>query len=111
MTARDVFLVVFAIPCIVSILLSYLAAKSKRDTQRALCFIGAIFFFWAGLALASDLGFRAWQSIPDAPPEAFNDSGPAAAMLMGWLPATVFCFLIYIMARVPEQILRHTIDD
>ena len=81
MIYRDVFLLVFIIPCILSILLAYLSGKSERILGRILCFSGGVSVFWIGLVLASDLGFRMLQSDPDATDAAFNDTAPVGTTL------------------------------
>ena len=106
MIYRDVFLLVFIIPCILSILLAYLSGKSERILSRILCFSGGVSVFWIGLVLASDLGFRMLQSDPDATNAAFNDTAPVGALLFGWLPASIFCSIIYFMTWIPKQIKK-----
>ena len=79
MIYRDVFLLVFIIPCILSILLAYLSGKSERILSRIL--LGRSVRFLIGLVLASDLGFRMLQSDPDATDAAFNDTAPVGTTL------------------------------
>jgi len=103
MIVRDVFLIVFFVPCVLSILLAYIGAKAKGDSLRSSCVMTSILFFWAGLGLASDLSFRAWQSIPDPPPEAFNDAGAAGAMFFGWIPAIFFTLIVYQITKAFDK--------
>ncbi len=54
---------------------------------------------WAALFIGSHLGYRAWQSMPDAPDEAFRDTSAAGALFLGWFPGLVFCLAVFGLVR------------
>ena len=41
---------------------------------------------WSGLAFGVDKYFRVWQSMPNAPDEAYSDAGAMVPFLVGWIP-------------------------
>ena len=45
---------------------------------------------WGGLFIGSELGFRNWQAMPNAPDEAYADTAPLGMLIAGWLPAGYF---------------------
>jgi hypothetical protein len=61
----------------------------------------AILPLWIAMFIAADSGYRAWQSIPNAPEEAFSDTGPIFLLLAGWLPSFGVVFLLL---RLCQQI-------
>ena len=109
MVFHDVFLLVFFVPCSASIVLSYLAAATDRITKQVLCLSAAVLIFWVGMAVASDLAYRALQASPDAPAEAFNDSSPAGIAMFGWIPAGVFCFVVFAMSRIARALYQRLV--
>ena len=109
MVFHDDFLLVFFVPCSASIVLSYLAAATDRITKQVLCLSAAVLIFWVGMAVASDLAYRALQASPDAPAEAFNDSSPAGIAMFGWIPAGVFCFVVFAMSRIARALYQRLV--
>ena len=47
----------------------------------------------------SDMGYRAWQEMPDPPDEAFSDASVLGALIFGWLPAGLFCLMVFAVVR------------
>ena len=111
MIYRDVFILVFTVPCLISIVFGYFSANVSRQSTQFVLFGFGVFFFWAGLFLASDIGYRAWQATPDPPPEAFSDSGPIGALVFGWFPAILFCLVIRAMSKASRWLLRRSASD
>lgn len=61
--------------------------------------------FWFALFLGSDLGYRAWQSMPDPPDEAFSDASVLGALVLGWFPGGIFCLTIFGLVRGMRRFL------
>jgi hypothetical protein len=49
--------------------------------------------------MGSDMGYRAWQSMSDPPPEAFSDASVLGALILGWVPGVVFCLTVFGLVR------------
>ncbi len=58
---------------------------------------------WATLVLGVDAWFRTWQSMPNAPDEAFSDAGAMVPVLLGWAPAGVVVGGVFV---VTWQVVR-----
>lgn len=101
MTAYDqIFYPVFGVGCAFATIASFFAArKSGLVLPAALLAVGVV-AFWAGLFIGSEIGYQAWQSIPDLPDEAFSDTAPLGALLFGWLPGGVFCGFVFGFVRI-----------
>ena len=67
--------------------------------------------FWFGLAIGSDLGYRAWQAMPDPSDEAFSDASAAGALLFGWMPGAMFCLVIFAVVRAGRWLLHWANPD
>ncbi len=67
--------------------------------------------FWAALFIGSDLGYRAWQSMPDAPEEAFSDASALGALVLGWLPGGIFCLAVFGLVRGMRWLLHWADPD
>ena len=100
----DVFYPIMAIGFSIAVVASFAAGWIRGSLGPTILLPIAILAFWAAMFLGSDLGYRAWQSIPDPPPEAFNDSSPAGALLFGWFPAGLFCVTVFVLTRL----MRHS---
>ena len=61
---------------------------------------------WASLLFGSAAAYRAFQAQPDAPPEAFNDTGPVGALFLGWLPSSLLVSLTCMVARLLRRASR-----
>lgn len=101
MTAyHQVFYPIFAAGCAIAALASVFAArKSGCFLPGALLVVGTV-AFWAALFIGADLGYRAWQSIPNPPDKAFSDASVVGALLIGWIPGGVFCGVVFVFVRV-----------
>ena len=45
--------------------------------------------------LGSDMGYRAWQQIPNPRDEAYSNAAPAGLLIFGWIPGGMFCALVF----------------
>ena len=105
----EVFYPIMALGFSIAVVTSYAAGWIRGSKGPIVLVPIAVLSFWAAMFLGWDLGYRAWQSIPDPPPEAFHDSSPAGALLLGWLPAGLFCTIVFGLTRLmrrsmfPEQ--------
>ncbi len=97
---EQTFLPIFLVGCAIAACVSFVAARKPGFAIPGKFFGIGVLTFWAALFVASDTGYRAWQSIPNPPPEAFSDSGPAGALILGWVPGCIFCGLIFGLVRL-----------
>lgn len=67
--------------------------------------------FWAGVFIGSDLGYRAWQTMPNPPEEAFSDASALGALVFGWLPGGIFCLAIFGLVRGIRWLLHWANPD
>ena len=61
-----------------------------------LLFVAAL-ALWTAMFIAADMGYRAWQSIPDPPEEAYSDTGPIFFLVAGWLPGAAIAYLLLLI--------------
>ncbi|MAT38102.1 MAG: hypothetical protein CL946_00710 [Ectothiorhodospiraceae bacterium] len=103
---HDIFLPIFGLGCAVALMASLVAGwKSGCLWPGALLLIG-VAAVWASMFIGSDLGYRAWQAIPNPPEEAFSDASVMGALVFGWFPSGVFCLTIFAVVRVIKLIIR-----
>ena len=101
MTIYDqVFYPIFGSGCAVAAVVSYLAARKSGFIKPAALILLGIVAFWASLVIGLVMAYDAWQSIPDPPDEAYYDSEPAFAFVLGWIPAIVFCGTVFGLVRL-----------
>lgn len=106
MTPYDkIFLATFVLGCIVAGVPAFLAGCMYRSSWSGLLLAIGVVAFWATLVIGSVMGYRAWQSMPDAPLEAFNDASASGALLFGWLPGVVFSFIGFGFGRAARWLL------
>ncbi len=65
------------------------AAWNGRWLGRIPLLLVGVIGVWLGLFFGSDHSYRVWQSMPNPPDEAFADTAPIGALLLGWLPGSV----------------------
>ena len=94
------FYPIFGLACLVSTTMTFLAARKRGTLVPGMLFGLGVLSFWIGLFVGSDLGYRAWQAMPDPPPDAFTDTLPLGALLAGWIPGSIFCGLIFSVLRL-----------
>ena len=61
--------------------------------------------FWGGLVIGSEVGYYAWQSMPNPPTEAFSDTSAMGALFLGWLPAGIYCGCIFGFTKLAKYLL------
>ena len=60
----------------------------------------AILVLWIALFIGVDSGYRAWQSLPNPPEEAFSDTGgPFSFLFAGWLPSLILLSSLHLVLR------------
>ncbi len=96
MTPLDqVFYPVFGAGCLVGAIASALAARRPGGPRAwGLLLLGTL-VVWGTLWLGLELGYRAWQAMPEPPEEAYADPEPAGALFLGWIPAGLSCLALY----------------
>ena len=45
--------------------------------------------------LGSDMGYRAWEQIPNPRNEAYSNAARAGLLIFGWIPGGMFCALVF----------------
>ncbi len=90
-----VFWPIFGSGLTVAFITSTAAAWSRGFIPPLLLLPIGVIAFWGTAFLGSDLGFRAWQSIPNPPDEAYSDAAPAGLMILGWIPGGMFCLFVF----------------
>ena len=91
----EVFLPIFGVGCLIAFLVSFIAGRLGGLVLPGIALSLGVMSFWVSLFLGSELGYRAWQSMPDPPAVAFSDTAPLGALVFGWLPAGVFCGFVF----------------
>ena len=112
MTAYDqIFYPIFGVGCAIaataSFLAAFLAARKSGFVFPVVALGVGIIAFWAALFIGSEVGYQTWQSIPDPPAEAFSDTAPMGALIVGWLPGSVYCGVIFGIVFGITWLARH----
>ena len=83
---------------------SLMVLWGSRCVQRGwrIAFLGvAIIVLWFAMFAAVELGYRAWQCIPNPPEDAYSDTGgPFFILFLGWLPSMVILGIEYLLLRL-----------
>ena len=107
----ETFLAIFFLGCVVAAVPSFLAGCMPGSSWSGGLLITGVLAFWAAVITASVMGYRDWQSMPDAPSEAFSDASASGALLFGWLPAGIFCLSVSGLARGARWLLHWANPD
>ena len=83
-------------------------ASGCRWLSATLLLATAICVFWSSLLSGLEIGFRAWQAIPNPPEEAYSDSGPSIVLVGGWIPGTIFCMIVFLCGQLFHRFLNWT---
>ena len=89
------FLTVLGIGLLAGVATATLAASNRSWWGRVPLLLVGIICVWLGLFLGSEKSFRVWQSMPNPPDEAFADTGPIGALLLGWLPGSIVVGVVF----------------
>jgi hypothetical protein len=108
------FLPIFLVGCAIAAIAAIAAFVAGRMSgwvwPLALLAIGVI-AFWVAIFFGADMGFRAWQSMPDPPPEAFSDASVVGMLVAGWVPGGMFCLTIFGLVRGLPWLLNRSNRD
>ncbi len=91
----EVFWPIFGGGLALSFVMATAAAWSRRFLIPLILLPISVLSFWITIFLGSDLGYRAWQQIPNPPDEAYSDAAPAGLLILGWIPGGMFCSLVF----------------
>jgi hypothetical protein len=80
------FWTLFGSGLVVGSVTAILAAANRSWLGRVPLLLVGILSVWIGLFLGSDKFYRVWQSMPNPASEAFADTAPIGALLLGWMP-------------------------
>ena len=105
------FLPIFLAGCLVALVCSIFAGKARGCLIPGLLLCVGIVAFWAALFVGADSGYRAWQSMPDPPEEAFSDASVMGALLIGWVPGLMFCLVVFGIVRGLGLLFRWSNGD
>lgn len=105
------FLPVFLLGCLIAATASFFAGRMSGCLLPGVLLSVGVLVFWAAVFIGSDLGYRAWQSMPDPPDEAFSDASAVGALVLGWFPGAIFCSTVFVLVRVIRWILRWANPD
>jgi len=89
------FLPIFLVGCLIAVIASFFASRNSGCSIPGALLALGVLSFWVGLFIGSDVGYRAWQSMPDPPKEAFSDASAMGALVFGWFPGGVFCLAFF----------------
>ena len=90
-----VFWPIFGGGLALSFVMATAAAWSRGFLIPLILLLISVLSFWITIFLGSDLGYRAWQQIPNPPDEAYSDAAPAGLLILGWIPGGMFCSLVF----------------
>ncbi|MCA9135277.1 MAG: hypothetical protein KDB00_00925 [Planctomycetales bacterium] len=96
---HEVFLPIFLIGLLIAGVLSLVAGTRSGCLVPGLLVVSGVVVFWVALFAGSDMGYRAWQSMPDPPDEAFSDASAMGALVLGWFPGLVLCLAVFGVVR------------
>ena len=86
----ETFLPIFLMGCFVAVITSFVAGRMSGCLIPGVLLCIGVLAFWAAVFIGSDMGYRAWQSMPDPPDEAFSDASVLGALVLGWFPGLIF---------------------
>ncbi len=89
------FYPIFGTGLIIALFASIAAGKTSRILLAVVFMLIGIGSFWGSLFIGSEVGYQMWQSMPNPPDVAFNDTMPMGALIAGWVPACIFCGFIF----------------
>jgi len=96
---HEVFFPILLLGCLIAGGLSLVAGTRSGCLLPGFLLLCGTVVFWAALFIGSDMGYRAWQSMPDPPDEAFSDASVLGAVVLGWFPGLLFCSAVFGVVR------------
>ena len=108
---HETFLPIFGLGCVIATVAAVIAGRMSGWVLPGPVLVIGILAFWASAFMGSDMGFRAWQSTPDPPPEAFSDASVVGALVFGWLPGGMYCFTVFGLVRGIKRLLHWANPD
>lgn len=83
---EEIFIRIFGLGAWVSAILAFVAGRLSGSVLPVILLSVSVFGFWLSLLFGADLGYRAWQLMPNPPAEAYSDSSLALFLIAGWIP-------------------------
>jgi len=90
----------FAWGLAISFLILIVGSGCGRRILRLAFLAVAVFVLWIAMFVGAEVGYSAWQGIPNPPDEAFSDTGPIFFLLAGWLPSLAILGSTYLVLRL-----------
>ena len=92
---QETLLQIFVPGAIVSAGVAFIAGRARGwAVPLVLCGL-SVLIFWVTFFLGLDLGYRAWQSMPDPPDAAYSDVSPSGVLIAGWVPGGIYASFWY----------------
>ena len=79
---------------VISLVMVIGASRFSSRRFRLPILFATVLILWIAMFIAADSGYRAWQSIPNVPKEAYSDTGPILFLMAGWVPGTAIAYLL-----------------
>ncbi len=108
---HEYFLPIFLLGCMIAAVASFFAGRTSGCVLPGALLIVGVLAFWSAVFIGSDQGYRAWQSMPNPPDEAFSDASVLGALILGWFPGGLFCLTIFGLVRGIRWILHRANPD
>ncbi|MCA9150100.1 MAG: hypothetical protein KDA92_12395 [Planctomycetales bacterium] len=108
---HEVFIPIMLLGGLIAGALSVVAGRKPGCLLPGLLLLIGVIAFWVALFIGSDMGYRAWQSMPDPPDEAFSDASALGALVFGWFPAGLFCAIVFGVVRIVRALSRWVNQD
>ena len=89
---QEMFITIFGGGAVFSALLAFIAGRLSGWLLPLVLFCLSVLSFWISLFLGLDLGYRAWQAMPNPPDAAYSDASPSGALIAGWIPGVAYAF-------------------
>ncbi|MEM1183497.1 MAG: hypothetical protein AAGI53_00700 [Planctomycetota bacterium] len=87
------------------------AGWSRSIVSWVLLLPECIVFVWGAFVAGIGAWFLAWQRMPNAPDEAFNDTGALGAVLVGWIPAVFLVGIAFTASFLASRLLERPRAD
>ena len=115
---QETLLQIFVPGAIVSAGVAFIAGRARGwAVPLVLCGL-SVLIFWVTFFLGLDLGYRAWQSMPDPPDAAYSDASPSGVLIAGWVPGGIYAsfwfglsWLVRLFVWKPRVLLAELVTD